>query len=220
MPTSPTSAPAAKRATRITKRGQDRRAQLLKLASERFLERGYDAVSMDELVKEIGGSKTNVYKHFGNKEGLFIAVIEGLCRDLLDEVLSAGVETDSLEEGLRRLITAFAKIMLDPRQVAFHRLIVAESARFPSVGKTWFERGALVSRSAFVRLFENQHRKGNIGDGGNLERMAAQIHGAIVFQLLTCPMILGTAPEKKDVKTITDTLVAMAAKTVGARSAG
>jgi hypothetical protein len=104
--------------------------------------------------------------------------------------------------------------VLAPRQVAFHRLIVAESARFPAAGKIWFERGPVVSRSAFVRLLEEQRDKGNIDPAKDIELVAAQIHGAIAYQLLTCTVMLGKPPAKKQMSAMMDTLVDMAISTL------
>ena len=59
-----------------TRRGQERRLALLICATDLFLERGYDAVSLDDIVNHAGGSKTSIYKYFGNKEGLFTAICD------------------------------------------------------------------------------------------------------------------------------------------------
>ena len=58
-----------------TKRGHERVA-LLVSATELFLEHGYDAVSLDDIVQHAGGSKASIYKYFGNKEGLFKAICD------------------------------------------------------------------------------------------------------------------------------------------------
>ena len=57
-----------------TKRGHERRIALLLSANQLFLERGYDAVSLDDIVHHAGGSKTSIYKYFGSKDGLFTAI--------------------------------------------------------------------------------------------------------------------------------------------------
>lgn len=59
-----------------TRRGEERRLALLLCATDLFLERGYDAVSLDDIVNHAGGSKASIYKYFGNKEGLFTAICE------------------------------------------------------------------------------------------------------------------------------------------------
>lgn len=49
-----------------TKRGHERCLALLISATELFLEHGYDAVSLDDIVNHAGGSKASIYKYFGN----------------------------------------------------------------------------------------------------------------------------------------------------------
>lgn len=49
---------------------------LLLSANELFLDKGYDAVSLDDIVQHAGGSKASIYKYFGNKEGLFTAICD------------------------------------------------------------------------------------------------------------------------------------------------
>lgn len=44
-----------------TRRGIERRLALLLSATELFLEKGYDAVSLDDIVNHAGGSKTSIY---------------------------------------------------------------------------------------------------------------------------------------------------------------
>ncbi|EMF9960905.1 TetR/AcrR family transcriptional regulator [Acinetobacter baumannii] len=64
-----------------TRRGIERRLALLLSATELFLEKGYDAVSLDDIVNHAGGSKTSIYKYFGNKDGLLLqsAIIAVKC---------------------------------------------------------------------------------------------------------------------------------------------
>ncbi len=53
-----------------TRRGIERRLALLLSATELFLDKGYEAVSLDDIVNHAGGSKASIYKYFGNKDGL------------------------------------------------------------------------------------------------------------------------------------------------------
>ena len=50
-----------------TKRGHERCLALLISVTELFLEHGYDAVSLDDIVNHAGGSKASIYKYFGNR---------------------------------------------------------------------------------------------------------------------------------------------------------
>ncbi len=53
-----------------------REREMLDVAGRLFAERGYHAVSMDEIAHAAGVSKPMVYAYFGSKEGLFLACVE------------------------------------------------------------------------------------------------------------------------------------------------
>lgn len=59
-----------------TKRGFERRLAFVLSATDLFLEKGYDNVSLDDIVNHAGGSKASIYKYFGNKKGLFKAICD------------------------------------------------------------------------------------------------------------------------------------------------
>ncbi len=56
--------------------GEDTRRNILKLAVDVASRRGLDALSIGELAKEMGMSKSGLFAHFGSKEDLQIATID------------------------------------------------------------------------------------------------------------------------------------------------
>lgn len=56
-------------------RSDQRRAQLLDIAEGLFIERGYAAVTMEDVARGAGVSRPIPYNHFANKEGLFLACV-------------------------------------------------------------------------------------------------------------------------------------------------
>lgn len=65
----PAAAPSAKRLA-------DSRAAILAAATEEFVARGLDGVRMEHIAKRAGYNKALVYKHFGDRQALFEAVLE------------------------------------------------------------------------------------------------------------------------------------------------
>ena len=55
---------------------QSLKEKLLLCAVNEFAEYGYEGARVDNIVKAAGCSKQTVYHHFGNKENLFIEVLE------------------------------------------------------------------------------------------------------------------------------------------------
>src|SRR5262245_15041043 len=77
---------------------EQRRERLVRLAAPLFLKKGYDNVSIDEIIGVVGGSKATIYTWFGGKEGLFEAVVRQKCGDV---VMAIHVDTTgSLEAQL------------------------------------------------------------------------------------------------------------------------
>jgi len=69
--------------------GPERRQQLVEVGRELFARRGYEATSIEEVASSADVSKPVVYEHFGGKEGLYEAVVDGEMRQLLERFESA-----------------------------------------------------------------------------------------------------------------------------------
>ncbi len=65
---------------------QSPRDRLLAVARERFTRRGYDAVSVREMVAEAGVNLGAVTYYFGSKEGLFHAAVESMAGPFGDRI--------------------------------------------------------------------------------------------------------------------------------------
>jgi len=196
---------APRRAIRRTRRGDEKSEQIRSMATELFLRRGYDGVSVDEIVRAVGGSKTNIYNHFRNKEGLFIVVVKGLCEDLLASFVTIDVSTLGVEEGLRSLALALLDILLQDGHLAFQRLIIAETARFPALGRAWFESGPELSRSIIARFVEKHQRAGHLRRS-DPHQSATLFHDMITFDLLHRAM-LGDKPSDDEIRHRIDTAI-------------
>ena len=135
-------------------RPKTRRQQLLRTATELFLAKGYEKVSVDSIIARTGGTKTNIYTHFGGKAGLFAAVTADLCQDAMHPF--AGIATDgrTAEQVLRDFGRRFLTALLARRSIQQHRMLVSEAPRFPALGKLWFEAGPESARDALAGCLE------------------------------------------------------------------
>ncbi|MGN6258184.1 MAG: TetR/AcrR family transcriptional regulator [Solirubrobacterales bacterium] len=79
--------------------------QTLEAAHELFAERGYAAVTMDEIAAAVGVTKPLLYNYFGNKERLYIACMEQAGDSLINTIAEAVGESanpgDALGAGVR-----------------------------------------------------------------------------------------------------------------------
>src|SRR3954449_2749068 len=85
--------------TRLTR--EDRMEQTLTVARALFAERGYSAVTMDQVAAEVGVTKPLLYNYFGNKEGLYAACMERAGEALSATIAAAVASTATPEEALR-----------------------------------------------------------------------------------------------------------------------
>ena len=107
-----------------------------------FLERGYEAASMDLIATEAKVSKQTIYNHFRSKDELFKAIIMEMTTALVAPLSVSEVAASTPQKLLQSFALDFLKLMLQPSSLAIYRLIVAESARFPELGAALYAAGA------------------------------------------------------------------------------
>jgi|GEM_PF-1337508 len=98
-----------------------RQKEFTDAAEELFFEKGYDATSIQDVLKAVGGeslSPSVFYYYFSSKEDLFEATIgdyvsryiEGIARILNDESLNLSAKVQSIMEKIRTAIHHFLRI--------------------------------------------------------------------------------------------------------------
>ncbi len=84
--------------------------KLTEVARVYFSELGYADASMEEMVKEAGLTRGALYHHFGNKEGLFHAVLEMVQAEIAERVETEAAKSEDVWEqlifGCRAFISA------------------------------------------------------------------------------------------------------------------
>ena len=90
-------------------RGVARRQAFLEAAREVFLDQGYEAASVNDVVRLAGGSLATLYSQFGNKEGLFLAVVQDQHERVLAAMTPSSVDDLSLEDGLKQIGAQFVR---------------------------------------------------------------------------------------------------------------
>ncbi len=161
-----------------------RRRAILDAATDLFLEVGYGAASMDALVRRVGGSKSTLYAHFRNKETLFAVVVAAALEEL-EDATATDLESLSLAEGLARIGTTLCRIVTSDRHVALARVVIAEAARFPAIGRIYYRRGP-ARTYRWIDAFLARH---GIGDKKAGERFA----GALIHRVFLRRLCLGEA---------------------------
>lgn len=102
--------PSASRssADQVKRRPKDRKIQIARAATDAFSERGYHAVSMENIAARVGISAAALYRHSQGKYDLFRDVVLALGRQLVDATAFVDALADDAdpEETLRALTRA------------------------------------------------------------------------------------------------------------------
>jgi AcrR family transcriptional regulator len=160
-------------------RNQKKQTDILKVASELFLERGYDAVSLDDILERVGGSKTTLYSYYGGKEGLFAAMVQQVCRNRLDDLLAIDATSLDPAEGLTLLGRQFVSIVTNPEGRSIFRAMIAEAPRFPELAASFFSQGPQATIKTVRHHIEHWQKKGLLRSG-NPETLAIQFLGLMM----------------------------------------
>src|SRR5690349_5506869 len=93
------------------RRRQMTRDALVDAAAEVFVRRGFDAASLDEIAETAGFTRGAIYKHFDNKEDLFLAVFDrvndrvlGAFSSLLERGKDVFFDTHTLAQMWKELV--------------------------------------------------------------------------------------------------------------------
>ena len=153
---------------RTPDRGVARRQAFLQAAREVFLEHGYEAASVNDVVRMAGGSLATLYAQFGNKEGLFLAFMQDQHDRFAREMRPPdSVDGLPLEEALQIVGEHFLRRLLQRDSLAFFRVMVSEGRKVPEPLRRYFTTGGsnmihdeLVSQLTRAGLNEADAKEG------------------------------------------------------------
>jgi len=142
-PTEPTCAPPEE----LSERLRTRRDAILEAGRELFLDRGYSATSLSAVVRRSGGSLTTLYELFGNKRGLFEAILRELAEEMLAPLCSTAVAPDP-RRGLESFGRRYLETILEPRMIGWYRMMLFEAPRTAELRELFLSRqGGPVQRA-------------------------------------------------------------------------
>ncbi|MEJ2900333.1 TetR/AcrR family transcriptional regulator [Acinetobacter sp. NS-4] len=115
------------------------RKKLIEVARRAFAEYGYADTSMDKLTAEAGLTRGALYHHFGDKRGLFAAVVDQIDSEMAEYSQTYLDQPDDLWEGLMLEGRTYIENALNPE---FQRIVLRDGpavlgdpAHWPSQNK-------------------------------------------------------------------------------------
>lgn len=124
-----------------SRRRAERRQAILEAAARLFLENGYAATGLADIVRVSGGSLSTLYELFGSKSGLFKALIE----DRRDTVTAQfdGIDFSALTvaDTLFQIGRRWFGLMMSADAIGVVRLIIAEGQVSPELADAFWGTG-------------------------------------------------------------------------------
>ncbi|WP_322069853.1 TetR/AcrR family transcriptional regulator [Paraburkholderia bannensis] len=153
----------ARRARNIDTTPTPSRADIvLNAARSVFLAHGFSAATTDMIQREARVSKSTVYASWPTKEALFSAVIQRECGQFANSLRHMEFESDDITRSLTTLARAYLTLIVSPMGLALFRVIVAETPRFPELGRTFYAAGPEVVASIVGQFLERAAARGQI----------------------------------------------------------
>ena len=115
---------------------------ILDAATDLFLTHGFGATSIEAVARRVRISKRTFYHRFSDKRALFAAVVHRIIKRLRPPASTWLIEGADVQQVLERLAALILRAALSPQATALHRLIVAESVRFPELIEVFAHEGA------------------------------------------------------------------------------
>lgn len=170
-----------------------KRTAIVEAATTTFLQKGYLGTSMDEIAALAGVSKQTVYKHFADKERLFSEVVTSTVNEASDPVHAEVLDlrdTGDLAADLCDLARRQLALVMQPKLMQLRRLVIAESSRFPELGRTFYEQGPGRTIATLAATFQRLAARGLLAlDDPDLA--AEQFNWLVMSAPLNHAMLLG-----------------------------
>ncbi|MCH4247775.1 MAG: TetR/AcrR family transcriptional regulator [Acinetobacter populi] len=141
-----------------TQRGVDRCSLLFEVATDLFLRYGYEKVSLDQIVEHAGGSKATIYKYFGSKKGLFIAICQERCNKFTHQIeLACQRNSVDIRQNLSELLFDLYSIFADDKSTAFGRLILLVAQNDQDLAQQLYSFGPKRAHQLLAELLQQAH---------------------------------------------------------------
>ena len=114
-----------KQKRRPTARGAETRAQVIEAAVACICEEGFGAATMNRIAERAGVTWGVMQYHFGDRGGLFSAVLDAGYDHLTDRLKTIEIRGETLRERVRGLVDAGWEIFLAPMARACFEIVLA-----------------------------------------------------------------------------------------------
>ena len=185
----------------VNSAGERRRKAIMEAAWSLFLEKGYAAVSVDEIIRASGGSKSTLYKFFGSKEGVLKALVESFAETFIREINLPTQPGQTTRETLRRIGLYICKQALSSTAISQYRLAVSNVPHFPKAARLWYDSGPSTTFEALAGYIRRENQAGRL-NAKDPDRASVFFLGMLIFKDNMAMSIGADPPSAKEMEEI------------------
>lgn len=136
--------------------------QVLEGARTVFMRDGFEGASVDDIARAAGVSKATMYAYFPDKRLLFMEVAKAECCRQASEAEALVDDATTPEEALTIAATKMVDFFTSDFGMKMFRMCVAESDRFPELGREFYESGPAMARGVLVDFLRERVERGQM----------------------------------------------------------
>lgn len=136
--------------------------QVIDGATHVFMRDGFDGASVDDIAREAKVSKATLYSYFTDKRVLFMEVARTECTRQADAALDEINMALPPRDVLRKACKSMMRFFYSDFGVNVFRIAVAESSRFPELGRAFYLNGPMEARKRLITYLNAAIAKGDL----------------------------------------------------------
>ena len=141
---------------------QAKRSAVILAARALFFSRGFGATSIEAIAEAAGVSKVTVYGHFGDKAGVFEAVVQNVAGRMEAEIQATAPAGVNLSDTLIAFGCGLMGELMNEDMTLFERHMGGELAQHPALAKRFFDAGPGHMRARLEKIITAAHERGEI----------------------------------------------------------
>ena len=127
-----------------------------------FFTRGFEATSIESIAEQAGVSKVTIYGHFGDKAGVFEAVVQNVASRMEAKMIADAPPEAALSDTLIAFGCGLMGELMNEEMMLFERYMGSELAHHPALAKRFFDAGPGYMCAHLENILAVAHDRGEI----------------------------------------------------------
>jgi TetR/AcrR family transcriptional regulator, mexJK operon transcriptional repressor len=175
-------------------------AAMVAAAATVFFERGFADTTVEAVADRAGVSKVTIYARFGDKAGLFEAMVKHVSERMQADAAPQGELPSNIEDALISFGKGLMTELLSPRLIAFERNLAGDLARHPDLARRFYEAGPGQSRIRLAAIIKEAASSGALITEDPMQA-AADLHGLWHgFHMIEARFGMTEPPSEQDIE--------------------